>query len=929
MTRALLACAVVCTFPLAALAESPARTAAGTRNEWTVDDVVRTEEAGDFQLAPDCRHVVWVRTAADQDKGERVLHLVRSSLTDKQEVQLTRGPESCTSPRWSPDGKLLAFLSTRTAPKAKPAGDDDEKAAGKEDEPKAQVWLIDPTGGEPWPLTGLKRPVRKIAWAGPDTFLFTALEEPSLYEATAKDEKKDTSVVVEDERHEPPVRLFRVDVHSKKVTRLTDNADRITDLVPSPDGRHAVTIHERSLRYLYDNRVKPAVYLYDLKDGTSRRLFEAPHFHVHRVLWAADGKGFYVVNHFTHSPDYLMTYIAELYYHDLAAGSTTRVDLDWDNGLAAEDDGEEAWGLDLTADGFVALLANGARPRAARYRRAGDRWTREWLTGEHAGRLFGLRCGGDGRTLVYAHAAADSPGQWYRARRDGARLAEAARLTDLNGHLKQKPRARGEVVRWKGARGDEVEGLLYYPHGYEAGKRYPLVVMIHGGPMSADLDAWHDSWAYPVNLMAQRGAFVFKPNYHGSSNYGLAWLESIAGGNYYDLEVPDIEKGVDALIARGLVDPDRLGVLGWSNGAILTIALTVATTRYKAAAAGAGDVEYTSDWGNCEFGAAFDNYYFGKSPLQDARLYAHKSPFYRLDRVRTPTLIFFGTEDRTVPTQQGWMHYRALQQLGKTEVRFVLFPGEKHHLDKLAHQRRKLEEELAWFDRHLFRKAGPEDAVVKAGSPLERLFRLKDARRDGTRYGAPEKGVLVPETVPFEGLHVGRFEVTQAQYAQFDKAYAVEPGRENYPAHGIAFAQARAYCEWLSKATGRSYRLPDETEAETLYAAVGAGENTLDAWAGYAVNPDDAARLRAKLAALGGAATLLKEVGGGKGAGPDGQVFDLGGNVAEWVVGRDGMGRTAGGSADTLADARLRARRPGPEYVGFRVIRGASRPQGR
>jgi hypothetical protein len=289
------------------------------------------------------------------------------------------------------------------------------------------------------------------------------------------------------------------------------------------------------------------------------------------------------------------------------------------------------------------------------------------------------------------------------------------------------------------------------------------------------------------------------------------------------------------------------------------------------------------------------------------------------------TLIFFGTEDRTVPAHEGWMHYRALQQLGKTDVRFLLFPGEKHLPQKLVHQRRKLEEELAWFDKYLFATAKPEDEAVKAGSPLARLLKLKAAVRDGGRYGVTEKGRLIPETVPFEGLEVGRFEVTQAQYAEFDRAYKVEPGKENYPAHGISLEQARAYCAWLSLATGRVYRLPAEAEAETLYGAQDAAENTLDAWAGYAANPDDAVRLRTKLRELGDGAPLLKEVGCGKGSGPDEQVFDLGGNVAEWVVSKDGTGRPAGGSADTPADARQSARRPAPENVGFRVIKGAAK----
>src|SRR5262249_40384728 len=156
------------------------------------------------------------------------------------------------------------------------------------------------------------------------------------------------------------------------------------------------------------------------------------------------------------------------------------------------------------------------------------------------------------------------------------------------------------------------------------------------------------------------------------SRYGLKWLESIAGGRYCEAELDDIEKGVDALIARGLVDPDRLGLQGWSNGAILTNALVTRTTRYKAAVAGAGTIEYVRDWASCKFGEAFDRYYLGKSPFEDLRLYILKSPFYRLDRVTTPTLILFGAEDRVVHPQQGWLQYRGLQQLGKAPVRFVL-----------------------------------------------------------------------------------------------------------------------------------------------------------------------------------------------------------------------------------------------------------------
>jgi formylglycine-generating enzyme required for sulfatase activity len=192
--------------------------------------------------------------------------------------------------------------------------------------------------------------------------------------------------------------------------------------------------------------------------------------------------------------------------------------------------------------------------------------------------------------------------------------------------------------------------------------------------------------------------------------------------------------------------------------------------------------------------------------------------------------------------------------------------------------------------------------------------------RDGSRYGVRVKNRLIPETVRHEGLEVGRFEVTAAQFAEFERGYKVEPGQENYPAHGVRFEEAQAYCRWLSELTGQTYRLPREAEAEDLYEPAEEGsENTLDYWAGYAVNPDDTARLRTKLNELGGRAPLLRPVGSFKGTGDD-PVFDLGGNVAEWVVGKDGKGRPAGGSAATAAGAGP-GERPPAEYVGFRVIR--------
>jgi formylglycine-generating enzyme required for sulfatase activity len=151
----------------------------------------------------------------------------------------------------------------------------------------------------------------------------------------------------------------------------------------------------------------------------------------------------------------------------------------------------------------------------------------------------------------------------------------------------------------------------------------------------------------------------------------------------------------------------------------------------------------------------------------------------------------------------------------------------------------------------------------------------------------------------------------------------MEPGTENFPASGISFERARAYVEWLSKLTGHTWRLPQEDEVAALYEGR-SGENTLDYWAGYAPNPDDAARLAAKVKELGSGAALLREVGSFAGAGADDEelIFDLGGNVAEWVIAKDGSAKTLGGSADRPADSKAQRSAAALEYTGLRVLRG-------
>lgn len=875
--------------------------------DWSVDDLLSQEMASTFVFSPDGSSVVWVKRRPSADKDQFVGDLWLTPL-GKSSIVLTPGDDSEYDPFFSKDGKTLYFSSDR--------GDGNT------------LWSLSLFGGEAVAVHEFENGFSEPKWLNETTFTFLA-DEPDLYYTQAFADRNDMTMVIEDTTTFTPNRVFSFDVTTKLIRRLTSNDTPIVSYGVSKDGTYLVTTHVNSVHYDIDAQPAMTAFLWNLTDG-SRKPILAGYQEPSDFQFPSDNSGFFFIATRAIDPEWGGYGVSDLHFYSHASGDITKVNQAHDWGLAY---GYHAIGTDV-----IASLANGPTLKTGVFTRSGNAWNlTEVAIGGDTNHSRVVAVSDDSKSMVVAVSRASHLPRYHLASfnrdRRSTRLTLGDEVAKLNAHLASKSMPKAEVIWWKGALGDQVSGILYYPDNYEEGRTYPLMLAIHGGPSEADIDEWYQNWGYYPKLLTQRGSFVLLPNYHGSSNHGFDFNQSIKDGKYYDLPVEDMITAIHHLRDEGKVDMDSLGVMGWSNGAIIGIELTVRYPQmFKVLGSGAGDVNWTSDYGTCEFGIRFSNSYFGDgAPWDDVDgkaynpMYIDNSPLFELEKVVTPTIIFFGSEDRAVPRDQGWEHYRALQQIGKAPVKFLWFPGMEHSLTLLSYQKRKIEEELAWFDRYFFGTHVQENPAFKEDSPLGRMFTLNEAKRDGGLVGERISGQLIPETVATgTGISVGRFEVTNAQFQSFRAVHAFGAGYGNHPVTGVSKNDIQAYLTWLRSTTGRTYRLPTADEAvewNEIAVDVGAQELTLNYLAGYTLGVLDAPALRAKAMELAPEA-LIRAVGmfppsliG------EARVYDLGGNVAE-VFDRGGSAGVYGYSAiDYVDSAAPEARNVVPEYTGFRVVR--------
>ena len=871
-------------------------------SRWTPEDVISRESMASVSFSPNNNMVVWTKRKAVKAKDRTVsdIYLTRLDMVKDgkyKTIQLTNGDDNDYSPTFSKDGEHIYFLSSR--------------------DKGNKLWSLSIYGGEAKKVKEFKNGISSLRWQNDNTLLFQSHDGKTLYEQELA-EKKDNVIVVEDSMHWRPNHVYSFNIKDKSTKRLTNNEKPLSGFQVSKDGKWLFYSMQRSRSYAADAQQDPFHYLKNLETGKVTKIKHDLGQPMGRIQFTANNKGFYFTTTFASDPEWNGAGVSELYYYTLASHTYKKVDLKWDLGLGR--------GYQTVGNNVIASLANKATLRLAYYTKNTNSWRKSNIDlGEKNDHTSIIAVSDDGTKVIYTYSTASRLPSFHVANLNGNKITNEKELISLNKNLQKKTLAKSEVMVWKGYNDEEVTGILVYPENYQEGKRYPLMLSIHGGPAGADLDMFSDRWSTYPHLLSQRGMFVLKPNYHGSSNHGLEFVESIKG-NYYEPEMIDITNAIDVLVDKGMVDREQLGTMGWSAGAILTTMLTVRyPDMFKVAAPGAGDVNWTSDYGTCRFGVSFDEGYFGGAPWDDTNgktyneNYIIKSPLFEIEKIKTPTIIFHGSEDRAVPRDQGWEYFRGLQQAGDTPVRFLWFPGQPHGLGKITHQLRKMKEELQWIDTYLFNKPSTKNEAFKESSPLGELLKIQKAKSVDGFFGEMKNGVLIPETLSIkkDSTSIGRFEVTNAQFKAFKPSFNYEAGIDNYPAE-VSMQDAKAYVQWLSDKTGDTYRLPNDKEAKSLHKKAhkaAAKGLTLNYWAGYAITKDEVPMLREKLN-KDLKTILYKKVGKKKPTKVgDAEIYDLGGNIAEYYDGGV-YGYSAYDFYDANDDSMINSK-----HVGIRVIK--------
>jgi dipeptidyl aminopeptidase/acylaminoacyl peptidase len=640
------------------------------RQPLTPEDILKFENIGDAQLSPDGKTIAFVRGKPFKPDGVSVHATIwLCDVATGKIRQLTSGPRTDTLPRWSPDGKQLAFLSNRLSEKQK------------------QIFLIDPHGGEARALTTLKgiiptpRGLNALQWSPDGQQLGFLLKDSYSEEERTRRRQKDDAIVFE--QNPLYVRAWSVRIDDQSVRCISPEQLQVWEFSWHPDSqRMAATVSDVPYESAwYSNRLVTFAI-----EGDTHELWSSSR-QVSLPGWSPDGSQ--------------VTFISATWSdRGCAAGDLWTIAAEGGeaNHVSAGTVASFGW-YSWTTDSRQLLAIGHERGGTGIHRfdipekTATALWWEEAAVTEAHWPRFSVA---SDNTIALIKEDPAHPRDLWVGQLQGDQL-DWKQLTNLHPLADTFLTGETSFHHWQGADDWPMQGLLIKPTNYEPGTSYPLVMWVHGGPTGVSGSRYYTSFGW-CQLMANAGYAVFLPNYRGSVGWGLEFSESNLG-DMGGKDFEDMLLGIDSLVDAGIADAERLAVAGWSYGGFISAWAVSQSQRFRAAVMGAGISHWSSFHGKSCL-SDWDAMYYQADPYERSGKFEQFSPITYAHDIQTPTLILHGEQDQDVPVEQAYTFFRTLKDQ-EVPVELVVYPRESHAVTERLHMLDMSRRVLAWLDTHL------------------------------------------------------------------------------------------------------------------------------------------------------------------------------------------------------------------------------------
>jgi len=612
------------------------------------EQALKRQQLSDLQLSPDGKWIALV-VAEPVTGTEQIRNIWVYDVKTQKIWRFTSSKKSDGRPRWSPDGKKLAFLSNRDG--------------------TTQIYLMPISGGEAEALTQSKTDIQSFEWSPDGKQIAFLSAEPRTEEEEKKIKEKDDAYVVDREERDPQLRI--IDVESREVRQLTKGNWRISEFLWVPQGGQLIlTATDNPRRDLFSD----CIYSIQVGDGNMREIAR-PRGTFGRLKISMDGTMIAYVG--SRPPDDGPS-AHDLFIQLISGGSAQNLTASTiDRPVSSYTWRNDGSFLALCQTGFTSIFYTVAKDGKAKELGKFNVNPSTFIEGTEL--------------LAFVGETATQQSELWVS----TRLGQAEKVTNFNKEWDNIALIQPEILKYPSFDGKEIEAALLKPAGYQKGIRVPFVVIVHGGPTGRFADSFH-AWS---QLLATRGYAVLLPNIRGSTGYG----QKFSAINRYDWgggDWKDVMAGVDFMIKQGIADPERLGVGGWSYGGYMAAWAVTQTNRFKASVSGAPMTNLVSEYGTESNSVNIGDTWGLGTLYENMKLFIDRSPVTHVKNVKTPTLLLNGEEDPTDPVGQCQEFYRGMRRYG-VETEFVVYPRMGHGPREEKHQLDVLNRMINWFEKHL------------------------------------------------------------------------------------------------------------------------------------------------------------------------------------------------------------------------------------